>query len=83
MNLSDLTTRVETWHHIISSPPLSYLHTTCLLSLAFKIYDLVNTVYGTGYVAAIRETDYVVLLTHWKLAQGQSPTLYLEEKAMR
>jgi len=43
----------------------------------------VNTVYGTGYVAAIRETDYVVLLTHWKLAQGQSPTLYLEEKAMR
>lgn len=43
---------------------------------------MVNTVYGTGYVAAIRETDYVVLLTHWKLAQGQSPTLYLEEKAL-
>ncbi len=55
----------------------------CFSLSAFKIYDLVNTVYGTGYVAAIRETDYVVLLTHWKLAQGQSPTLYLEEKAMR
>ena len=83
VNSSDLTTRVETLAPYYQFATPSYLHTTCLLSLAFKIYDLVNTVYGTGYVAAIRETDYMVLLTHWKLAQGQSPTLYLEEKAMR
>jgi hypothetical protein len=53
-----------------------------LLFAAFKIYDLVNTVYGTGYIANIREDCYVVLLTHWKLAQGQSPTLYLQEEAL-
>jgi hypothetical protein len=49
---------------------------------AFKIHDIVNTVYGTGYVSAVRENDYVVLLTHWKLAQGQSPTLHLQAEAM-
>mmetsp|Transcript_123 Transcript_123/g.223 ORF Transcript_123/g.223 Transcript_123/m.223 type:complete len:159 (-) Transcript_123:60-536(-) len=50
---------------------------------AFQIYDLVNTVYGTGYVAGIRKNSYVVLLTHWHLAQGQSPTLFLQEDGMK
>eukprot|EP00286_Rhodomonas_abbreviata_P014039 CAMPEP_0181339626 /NCGR_PEP_ID=MMETSP1101-20121128/29374_1 /TAXON_ID=46948 /ORGANISM="Rhodomonas abbreviata, Strain Caron Lab Isolate" /LENGTH=68 /DNA_ID=CAMNT_0023450643 /DNA_START=25 /DNA_END=227 /DNA_ORIENTATION=+ len=49
---------------------------------AFKIFDIVNTVYGTGYVQNIRSDCYVVLLTHWALAQGQSPTLYLQADAM-
>ena len=51
----------------------------------FTIFSLVNTVYGVGYIAAIREdkNDYVVKLTNWKLAQGQSPTLYLQKEALK
>ncbi len=50
---------------------------------SFKIFDTVNTIYGTGYISAIRDDCYVVLLTNWKLAQGQSPTLYLQAEALR
>lgn len=49
---------------------------------SFKIHDIVSTVYGTGYVADIRGNDYIVKLTHWQLAQGQSPTLYLQAAAL-
>eukprot|EP01035_Chromulina_nebulosa_P017135 gene17135-22649_t len=50
---------------------------------AFKIFDIVSTVYGPGYIASVREKDYVVLLTQWQLAQGQSPTLYLQEESLK
>lgn len=43
----------------------------------FSPGDEVMTVYGRGYVEAKRENDLVVKLRNWKLAQGQSPTLYL------
>ncbi len=49
----------------------------------FHIYETVSTVYGHGYIAGIRENDYVVKLVNWALAQGQSPTLYLQEEAIR
>jgi hypothetical protein len=41
-------------------------------------------VWGVGKVQRFRPSDglYVVLLDHWKLAQGQSPTLYLGADAM-
>ena len=52
--------------------------------IAYKIFDLVNTVYGTGYIGNIREDGtYIVYLTNWALAQGQSPTLYLREEALK
>ena len=41
-----------------------------------------NTVYGAGYIQEVRSTDYVVRLVAWQLAQGQSPTLYLQEEAL-
>jgi hypothetical protein len=50
--------------------------------LAFKIFDVVNTIYGTGFIVAIRDDCFVVELTNWKLAQGQSPTLYLQADAL-
>eukprot|EP01039_Chlorochromonas_danica_P000541 gene541-582_t len=49
----------------------------------FKIYDVVNTAFGTGYIHAIRSDCYVVLLTNWALAQGQSPTLFLQADAIK
>ena len=51
----------------------------------FVVGDEVDTVWGSGYVNSIRSEDdmYVVLLDKWQLAQGQSPTLFLEESALR
>jgi hypothetical protein len=37
-----------------------------------------------GYIANIRDDGcHVVYLTNWALAQGQSPTLFLREEALR
>lgn len=46
----------------------------------FNEGDEVMTVYGQGYIKSKREKegDLVVLLRNWKLAQGQSPTCYLQ-----
>lgn len=50
----------------------------------FSEGDEVMTTYGQGYIEAKREQkgDYVVKLRNWKLAQGQSPTLYLQPSAL-
>ena len=47
--------------------------------------DTVSTVWGAGVVQNYRAADslYVVFLNHWKLAQGQSPTLFLGVDAMQ
>ena len=42
-----------------------------------------TTTYGTGYISEIRSDCYVVHLTNWALAQGQSPTLYLQKEGMK
>lgn len=49
----------------------------------FNEGDEVMTVYGQGYIKEKRakQGDVVVLLRNWKLAQGQSPTCYLQEAA--
>jgi hypothetical protein len=43
--------------------------------------DEVMTVYGQGFVELkrLKEKDLVVKLRNWALAQGQSPTCYLQE----
>ena len=49
----------------------------------FNIFDTVSTVYGPGFVSEVRDNDYVVKLGNWQLAQGQSPTCYLQEESIR
>ena len=49
----------------------------------FKVFDIVSTVYGVGFILEIRENDFVVKLMNWKLAQGQSPTLYLAKESLK
>ena len=46
--------------------------------------DEVMTVYGQGFIESKREIqgDYVVKLRHWALAQGQSPTCYLQPSSL-
>ena len=53
-----------------------------ILLLAFHVFETVNTVYGPGFVSAVRDDCYVVKLVNWALAQGQSPTLYLQEESL-
>lgn len=48
----------------------------------FTQFQTVSCAYGTGYIAEVRDDCYVVLLTNWALAQGQSPTLYLQEAGL-
>ncbi len=48
----------------------------------FEEGDEVMTVYGRGFISLKRDSDYVVKLHHWKLAQGQSPTLYLQASSL-
>jgi hypothetical protein len=47
----------------------------------FEEGDEVITVYGQGYVEKKRDTDVVVKLNDWALAQGQSPTCHLQPAA--
>lgn len=52
-------------------------------SNTFSVHETVTTVYGPGYIQEIRgENDYIVKLGNWRLAQGQSPTLYLNGDAI-
>jgi hypothetical protein len=44
--------------------------------------DEVMTVYGQGFIKERREKDLVVILRNWALAQGQSPTCYLNYEAV-
>mmetsp|Transcript_4392 Transcript_4392/g.8155 ORF Transcript_4392/g.8155 Transcript_4392/m.8155 type:complete len:1152 (-) Transcript_4392:2470-5925(-) len=53
--------------------------------MQFVVGDAVETVWGSGRVQDIRSEDemFVVQLDNWKLAQGQSPTLFLGRDAMK
>lgn len=51
-------------------------------SAGFEEGDEVMTVYGQGYVEKKRETDLLVKLRNWALAQGQSPSLYLNYESV-
>lgn len=52
-------------------------------TMSFGIFDCVSTVYGPGYISAVRSDCYVVKLGNWQLADGQSPTLYLQKDALK
>lgn len=51
---------------------------------AYTVGCHVFMTYGEGTITAFREGDsmYIVELLNWKLAQGQSPSLYLQESAL-
>eukprot|EP01038_Epipyxis_sp_PR26KG_P013738 gene13738-18427_t len=51
--------------------------------MTFFVFQTVNTVYGPGFIESIREDCFIVKLTNWALAQGQSPTLYLQKESIR
>lgn len=50
----------------------------------YVIGSEVSLTYGDGVITGFRESDcmYLIELSNWKLAQGQSPSLYLQESAL-
>ena len=74
------------WKLANDKPPTCYLQPETMklaMSPGFKEGDDVITIYGNGNVVKVREVekDIVVTLKNWALAQGQSPTLYLQPSA--
>lgn len=59
------------------------VNTTADNNTEFSVHEIVATGYGTGHIHEVRSDCYVVKLTNWSLAQGQSPTLYLQRDMLK
>jgi len=67
-----------TWIMAQNQRPTFYMNSKDVRPL-FNVGSTVQSVYGRGAITAFRESDrmYVITLDNWKLADGKSPTLYL------
>ena len=66
-----------------SSQPRFFMNPTSCTHKLLKVGDRVTCAYGgAGKISEVRDLHYVVELLNWKLAQGQSPTLYLMHSAV-
>jgi len=67
-----------TWIMAQNQRPTFYMNSKDVRPL-FNVGSPVQSVYGRGAITAFRESDrmYVITLDNWKLADGKSPTLYL------
>ena len=68
------------WRLAAGQLPVFYLNKESVKPATVRVGDVVKCNYGgVGSVVEVRETgDYVITLANWKLAQGQSPRLYLQ-----
>lgn len=70
------------WKLATSKPPTYYLNKNDVKPF-YAIGEKVSCVWGHGAIQNIREDGvYVVTLNNWTLADGKSPTLYLQESAL-
>ena len=80
---------LDHWKLAQGQSPTLYLNASALTdpneAVGFSVGDLVGTVWGNGCISDYREDDnmYIVHLEKWKLAQGQSPTLYLGVSSLK
>ena len=62
--------------------PCFHLNAASMQRVNFKAGDLVMCAYGgLGQIQSVRETDFVITLKNWALANGKSPVLYLNRDA--
>ena len=82
---SDEILRVQPkgWTMARDSKPTFFLNPKDVRPM-YVVGSHVFTTYGEGTITAFREEDsmYIVELLNWALAQGQSPSLYLQEVAL-
>lgn len=72
------------WTLARAQKPVFYINKQAVSPLFF-VGDQVSTFAGDGVIEAIRSEDavYIVTLHKWRLAQGQSPKLYLQKQSLR
>ena len=75
----------KTWElaEYSSSQPKFYLNPADVKPATYRVGQTVISPYGgEGYVESITDSHYVVRLNKWSLADGQSPTQYLQRQAI-
>lgn len=75
------------WYMADGKSPKLYLQESAIKKIpsssSIKTGDKVACNFGTGHVQDVRADGvYVVTLTNWFMADGKSPTLYLQESAL-
>jgi len=70
------------WRLAAGQLPVFYLNKESVKPATVRVGDVVKCNYGgLGTVVEVREADFVITLQNWKLAQGQSPSLYLQRES--
>lgn len=66
-----------------ASQPRFYLNDESISQIQYKVGDRVWSQYGgEGEIIEVREQHFVVTLKNWQLADGKSPTQYLQYSAI-
>lgn len=75
---SKVVVQPMTWIMAQNQRPTFYMNSKDVQPL-FNVGSPIQSVYGRGTITALRDIDrmYVITLDNWKLADGKSPTLYL------
>ena len=72
----------NSWVLANNKPPTFYLNIKDIKF--FEVGDKVTTSFGTGLINDIRADGvHIVTLNNWSLANGKSPTLYLNQSAIK
>lgn len=71
------------WQMADGQKPTFFLNTKDVTA-EYKVDDAVETPFGTGTITGVRYEDgvYIVRLKDWQLADGKSPTLYLNQSSI-
>jgi hypothetical protein len=72
-----------TWTMANNQKPTFYMNPADVKPF-YGVNDDIECAFGKGVVQSIRDLDgiYIVTLTNWQLADGKSPTLYLNESSL-
>jgi tetratricopeptide (TPR) repeat protein len=66
-----------------STQPKFYMNRESISAVKYSVGDAVWSQYGgEGVIVKITETHFVVTLKNWQLADGKSPTCYLQAEAI-
>jgi hypothetical protein len=76
--------RPTTWTMAVGQKPTFYM-TPKDVQPVYTIGTKVTCTFGDGVITTVRDEDgiYVVTLVNWKLADGFSPTLYLNQASLQ
>lgn len=73
-----------TWNLANNQRPTFYMNPNDVKPY-FSVGDKVSSAFGSGKIVNYRNDDdiYIITLDNWQLADGKSPTLYLNEQSFK